>query len=151
MRGHPFVRYTAGLVAGILLYTFGPGGYEVPLTALVIGTGLLGWGYLRYRNQPLKPVQAAQGIGALALLLTLGWTITYQRTASNQLDNLVHSADTLRAYEGVVATQPEERAKTYRVELEIRRGDFTRSVTSSALPAPPNWQPVRGRVIVYLD
>lgn len=151
MRGHPFVRYTAGLVAGILLYAFGPVGYVVPLTAMIVGLGLLSWGYVRYRHQPVKPVQAAQGIGALLVLLALGWTITYQRTASNQPDNLVHSTDTLRAYEGVVTTQPEERAKTYRVELKIRRGDFTRSVTPSALPAPPNWQPVSGRVIIYLD
>ena len=151
MRGHPFVRYTAGLVAGILLYTFGPAGYVVPLVAMTVGLSLLTWGYVRYRHQPAKPVQAAQGIGALLVLLALGWTITYQRTASNRSDNLVHATDTLRAYEGVVATQPEERAKTYRVELEIRRGDFTRSVTPSALPAPPNWQRVSGRVIVYLD
>lgn len=152
MRGHPFVRYTAGLVAGILLCVFGPDWWATPLVMLVPGLSLLGWGYVRYRNQPVKPIQAAQGVGALLVLAAMGWAITYQRTASNHPDNLVHHADTLRAYEGVVSTQPEERAKTYRVELEIRRGDFSSLLSSASSPTESaNWQPVTGRVIVYLD
>ena len=152
MRGHPFVRYAAGLVAGILLYVFGPDWWAVPLTMLVAGITLLGWGYVRYRNQPVKPIQAAQGVGALLVLAVIGWAITYQRTASNHPRNLIHHADTLRAYEGVVTTQPEERAKTYRVELEIRRGDFSPLLPSASPPAESaNWQPLSGRVIVYLD
>ena len=151
MKGHPFVRYTAGLVAGIALYVFGTDGLFVPLAAFVAGAGLLGWGYFRYRHQAVKPVQGTQGIGALLVLLALGWAITYQRTASNRPDNLVHTADTLRAYEGVVATQPEERAKTYRVELEIRRVQFM-TPTSAVSPLPALiWKPLSGRVIVYLD
>lgn len=152
MRGHPFVRYGAGLVTGILLYVFGPDWPAVPLVAGAVGTALVGWGYVRYRGQPVKPVQAAQGVGGLLILVALGWAITYGRTAGNRPDNLVHLADTLRAYEGVVAAQPEERAKTYRVELAIRRGTYARSTAPlDSAPTLPNWQPVSGRVIVYLD
>lgn len=148
MRGHPFVRYAAGLVAGILLYVFGPNWPILPLLVGAMGAAFLGWGYVRYRHRPVKPVQAAQGIGALMVLTAIGWAITYQRTAGNRPDHLVQAVDTLRAYEGVVATQPEERAKTYRVELEIRRGQFVRS---TGRHHPLNWKPVSGRVIVYLD
>lgn len=152
MKGHPFIRYAAGLMAGILLYAFLPNATGVPLVALVVGTGLLLWGYVRYRNEPVKPIQATQGLGGLLILLALGWAITYQRTASNRPDNIVHITDTLRAYEGVVSVQPEERAKTYRIELDIRRGFY------GPLPASQpqeettaGWHPVSGRVIVYLD
>ena len=161
MKGHPFIRYTAGLVAGILLYVCWPNWSAVPLAAFVVGAGLLGWGYLRYRRQAVKPIQAAQGVGALLVLLALGWVITDQRTASTHPDNLAHMDDTqnaglrgdgpLRAYEGIVATQPEERAKTYRVELEIRRGQFGPSTSAVPTSPAPNWKPVSGRVIVYLD
>ena len=146
MKGHPFVRYAAGLVAGIVLYVFWPTGYAVPLVALAVGVVLVGLGFFQQARQTVKPIQSGQGIGALLILLTLGWAITYQRTASNRPDNLLHLQDTLQAYEGVVAVQPEERAKTYRVELAIRRGKWP--VHNQGIT---HWQPLSGRVIVYLD
>jgi competence protein ComEC len=141
-------------MTGIVLSVFLPDWQAVPITAGAVGISLLIWGYIRYVRQPVKPVQAAQGIGALLLLLALGWVITYQRTARNHPDNLIHAHDTLQAYEGVVTTQPEERAKTYRVELEIRRGRYMHNDSKSTLhknSARQKWQPVSGRVIVYLD
>ncbi|AQG79487.1 ComEC/Rec2 family competence protein [Spirosoma montaniterrae] len=145
MKGQPFVRYAAGLVAGILLYVSFPNEYGIPVTALLVGAGLLIWGFVRYASQTRKPVQTSQGIGGLLVLLALGWAITYQRTASNCSDNIVHLRDTLRTYEGVVAAQPEERAKTYRVELEISRGRWSSRTDSG------QWHPLSGRVIVYVD
>nr|WP_208493000.1 ComEC/Rec2 family competence protein [Spirosoma utsteinense] len=140
------------MVAGILLYVLLPDALLVPQAALAVGSGLLLWGYVRYRDQPVKPIQATQGLGGLLVLLSLGWAITYQRTASNRPDNIVHLTDTLRAYEGVIAAQPEERARTYRIELEIRRGLYTRSPEAQpSVASPPGWHPVSGRVIVYLD
>ena len=145
MKGHPFVRYAAGLIAGIIFYVQFPELVSVPLTALLIGIFLIAWGFTRNARQVIKPIQLAPGIGGLLILLALGWAITYQHTARNRLDNIVHVTDTLQAYEGVVASQPEERAKTYRVELEIRRGEWKRQQTEK------RWQALSGRVIVYLD
>ncbi|CCH53534.1 ComEC/Rec2-related protein [Fibrisoma limi BUZ 3] len=140
MKGHPFVRYATGLIAGILLYVYGPHWLWVPAT--LAGTGLIAYGLGFWRNwqRTIKPIQIGQGVGAWLVLLSLGWCITYQRTAANRPDNISHVADTLQAYEGVIAAQPEERAKTYRVELAIRRGLWAGS-----------WHPLSGRVIVYLD
>ena len=145
MKGQPFVRYAAALIAGIVCYVTASDWYELPIVALVVGGSLLAWGFARRSGNIVKPVQAASGIGGLLILVALGWGITYQHTASNRPDNLVNLADTLQAYEGVVATQPEERAKTYRVELEIRRGGWQKN------QAPVRWQPLSGRIIVYLD
>lgn len=140
MKGYPFVRYVAALAAGIGLYVWLPDGHWVPISAFAVGAGLLAKGSGRYRNHSVKPVQATPGVGGLLVLLALGWVVTYQRTASNRPDNIVHLADTLQAYEGTVAVQPEERARTYRVELSIRRGKWADA-----------WKALSGRVIVYVD
>ncbi|AKD55660.1 ComEC/Rec2 family competence protein [Spirosoma radiotolerans] len=140
MKGNPFVRYVGALIAGIVLYGQLPDWPQLPLMALFVGVCLLGWGFYQQVNERVKPIQTASGMGGLLILLALGWGITYQHTASNESTNIIHLTDTLTAYEGVVAAQPEERAKTFRVELAIRRGNWR-----------DQWQPLSGRVIVYLD
>ncbi|SOD82345.1 ComEC/Rec2 family competence protein [Spirosoma fluviale] len=144
MKGNPFVRYAAALIGGIVLYVYHPDWILVPQVALLLGLGMLLWGVRQTRGKLVKPIQIASGLGGLLLLMALGWGISYQHTARNQSDNLVHLTDTLRAYEGVIAAQPEERAKTFRVELAVRRGKWTSQ-------AGEKWQPLSGRVIVYLD
>jgi competence protein ComEC len=150
MKGHPFVRYTLGFVLGILLYVYLPDWRAVPVGLGGVGGVFLICGYLRYRGQGVKPIQVFQGVGGLLVLAALGWAITYQRTDRNRPDNLIHRKDTLLAYEGVISAQPEERAKTYRVELSIRKGLFPISTGSSA-GVKSRWQRLSGRVIVYLD
>ncbi|MGF7214209.1 competence protein ComEC [Spirosoma lacussanchae] len=149
MKGYPFVRYAAALAAGIVLYGQWPDLIWIPVGAAILGLGLFIGHFIRYRNQVVKPIAAVQGLGGLLLLLAAGWCLTYERTASNRPDNLLHLTDTLQAYTGVVTTQPEERAKTYRVELAIRQGRWqTGSNTGHAATA---WHPLTGRVIVYID
>ncbi|UFH52375.1 ComEC/Rec2 family competence protein [Spirosoma sp. KNUC1025] len=141
MNGYPFVRYVTALIAGIVCYVQLPDYYSIPAGLLVFGAALYLWSFVRYARNSIKPIQISAGIGGLMMLMAFGWAITYQRTASNKPDHLVHLTDTLRAYEGVVSAQPEERAKTYRVELEIRRGKWQND----------QWRSLTGRVIVYLD
>jgi competence protein ComEC len=140
MKGNPFVRYTAALLAGICLYVLVPDRPLLPLATVLAGVAFLAWGIYRHAGERIKSIQSASGIGGLLLLAALGWALTYQQTARNQPDNIVHLADTLQAYEGVISSQPEERAKTFRVELSIRRGKWQHT-----------WQPLTGHVIVYLD
>ena len=155
MRGQPFIRYVAALIAGILLYNLLPDSYALPLSAFVVGLCFFSWGFVRNAKQVIKPIQYLSGAGGLILLLALGWAITYQRTARNQLDNLIYLTDTLQAYEGVIAAQPEERAKTYRVELAIRRGRWQPKQLASQVDSvnkpDGSWHPLSGRVIVYID
>ncbi|QDK79849.1 ComEC family competence protein [Spirosoma sp. KCTC 42546] len=162
MKGQPFVRYVAALIAGISLYVFLPNWPMLPIWGLVIGLGLFISGFFRTVGNIGRPIQSWAGIGGLLILAGLGWAITYQRTASNRPDNISHLADTLQAYEGIVSAQPEERAKTYRVELEIRQATFGRAIVHqvvldqqpiarSSQSTTTSWKPVSGRVIVYLD
>lgn len=152
MKGPPFVRYVAALISGILLYVLEPDLAVLPLACLVVGFILLIWSFARSAGRVIKPIQRKAGIGSLLILLGLGWAITWQRTDSNRPDYISHLADTLQTYEGVVAAQPEERAKTYRVELEIRRARWAhRDSLNQQKTNVESWQPLRGRVIIYLD
>lgn len=152
MKGAPFVRYVAALIGGILLYVVAPDGAVLPLSCLGVGLVLLIWSFAHTAGRIVKPIQPKAGVGSLLILLGLGWFITWQRTDSNRPDHISHLTDTLRAYEGVVAAQPEERAKTYRVELEIRRARWARRNSLNQHQADgETWQPLRGRVIIYLD
>jgi competence protein ComEC len=142
---YPFVRYAAGLSSGIGLYVLFPDAAWLSWLALIAGVCLLLTGFLLKSPQPYRHIRAASGIGSLLLLVALGWLVTYLRTGSNQSDSILHTvatpADTLLgSYEGVVTAQPEERAKTYRVDLAVRRGLVGH-----------RWQPMSGRVLVYLD
>ncbi|GAB3973908.1 hypothetical protein GCM10028806_28760 [Spirosoma terrae] len=145
MKGSPFVRYVAALIVGVVAYVQLPNVIYIPVLALCLGLGLWAWGQRQWAKQIIKPIQVGQSIGGLLILMALGWAITYQHTAINRPDNIIHVRDTLRAYEGVIVSQPEERAKTYRVELDIRRGLW------SVASVPKEWKPLSGRVIVYLD
>ncbi|MBD2704743.1 ComEC family competence protein [Spirosoma sp. BT702] len=150
MKGLPFIRYVVAFMAGIVLYDQLPDFYQLPLIAFLVGSGLLLSGLFHNWGKVVKPVQIKSGVGALLILLALGWGIIWQRTASNCPDNIIHLTDTLRAYEGVVAAQPESRAKTFRVELELRRGKVGRS-NQPGRSEIPHWQSLSGRVIVYLN
>ena len=145
MKGQPFVRFVIAFIAGILMYVQFPDWTAFPIMLFVVGIGLLVWGLIRPKSKSGRPASVVGGIGGLVALVALGWGITYQHTDFNRPDNISHLTDTLRAYEGVVAAQPEERAKTYRVELEIRRGSWQTNGPAG------KWHPLSGRVIVYLD
>ncbi|GAB3956230.1 hypothetical protein GCM10028805_45430 [Spirosoma harenae] len=155
MKGQPFVRYVAALVSGIILYVILPDWIFLPASALVVGFGLFAAGFIRNAKRGIKPLQLTTGAGGLLVLLAFGWALTFQRTTSHRPDNLIHLTDTLQAYVGVVSAQPEERAKTYRVEVELQRGswqpqpDLRKEKTLSQSIA--TWQALSGRVIVYLD
>ncbi|GAA4409628.1 ComEC/Rec2 family competence protein [Nibrella viscosa] len=139
MKGYPFVRYAAALTGGILFYVWQP-----DLAVLVVGLGvsgavLFGWGWHRKLRQQPRPLTLWSGIGSLLMLFALGWGITSLHTPATRSSNLLNLTRPLEAYEAVVTSQPEERAKTYRVELALRRG-----------LVDGHYQPLSGRVIAYL-
>ncbi len=69
----------------------------------------------------------------LVLFAGLGWIRTPQAVAEPNWSEL-------RAYEAVVLSPPETRAKTYKVEVELRRGK-----------GENGWYPMHGKVLIYLD
>lgn len=136
---YPFIRYTAALITGILAYLTVPSGFMPGLLSFIIGLILL-TGAIRLDIHRSSRLSVWKGLGIWLILGGIGWLVTYQRTARNQTNNLLHVTAPIRAYEAVVETGPENRTKTFRLELALRR-----IRTDSA------WQPASGHVIVYVD
>lgn len=142
MKGNPLARSALALVAGIVSYYYFPETHYFAITAGVVGFAIFvgGWWYQAHHKKPgFRSLFLS--FGTLIQVAVLGWFITQHHTPRTKPDNIVHLSDTLRAYVGVVDNLPEERAKTFRVELKIRRGRIDRV----------GWQPLSGRVIVYVD
>jgi len=113
----------------------------------VIGIGLLAilmFGSLLYQNEQrlVRPLSVAQGLAGLVLFGVVGWLAVALQSPKLQHNHLVNTGQLPVAYEAVVTNLPEERAKTYKVELAIRRGQLTDS---------GSFQTLSGRVMVYLD
>ncbi|NID11069.1 ComEC/Rec2 family competence protein [Fibrivirga algicola] len=142
MRGYPFFRYVGAMLVGIFVAEAWPGSF-----GWVVGIGLLAtlvFGTLLYRNEQrlVRPLNVAQGLAGLVLFGVVGWLAVALQSPKLQPDHLVNIGQLPVAYEAVVTNLPEERAKTYKVELVIRRGRLTDSGSFQALS---------GRVLVYLD
>lgn len=133
---YPFVRYVLALQIGILFHLFFPHRLNFIVILLVVNAivFLVSWW--------LKPawLSILKGSSGLLMVVCLGWLVTYLHTASNSPENMVHLHQPIQAYEAVVDAQAENRAKTFRLELDVRR-----VLTDSA------WKTARGRLIVYID
>jgi len=142
MKSAPFARFALALVAGIISYSYFPDAHYFAIATGVVGILFFAGGWWQQTHHQTPGFRSlGMSLGLIILAGLLGWLITQHHTPRTNPNNIVHLSDSLRAYIGVVDILPEERAKTYRVELEIRKAK-----TDSA-----GWQPRSGRVIVYLD
>ena len=144
MRGYPFFRYVAAMLAGIFLAERWP---AVPIWWLLsVGTvlAMLFCGQL-YRNahRRIKPWSTMQGLAGSGMFAVLGWVLIYTNTAAKSRDNLSNIKVLPTDYEAVVVNLPESRAKTYKVELALRSGRFTDSAGT--------FRSLSGHVVAYLD
>ncbi len=142
MKSAPFARFALALVAGIIGYYYFPTAHYFAIATGVLGIVFFvgGWWQQAHHQTPgFRSLGMWFGLVTLAILM--GWFTTSHHTPRTHPDNIVHLTDSLRAYVGVIDGLPEERAKTYRVELEISKAQTDRT----------GWQPQSGRVIVYLD
>ncbi|MCY7359613.1 MAG: ComEC family competence protein [Rudanella sp.] len=142
MKSAPFARFALALVAGIIGYHYCPNAHYFAIITGVVGIGCFvgGWWQQAHHQTPgFRSLGMWFGLVTLAMLM--GWLTTRYHTPRTHPDNIVHLTDSLRAYVGVIDGLPEERAKTYRVELEISKASTDRA----------GWHPLSGRVIVYLD
>ncbi|WP_229312163.1 ComEC/Rec2 family competence protein [Larkinella punicea] len=132
----PFVRYVVALMSGITAYLYFPDYFRLVTGILLIG--FLSLGMLFFVRD--KPHAVLKGIAGWLTLGAIGWLVTSLHTPLNDPANLVHLRRPIRAYEAVVGSQAENRAKTFRLELEVRKVLTDRT-----------WQPASGRLIVYID
>ncbi|MBO0933656.1 ComEC/Rec2 family competence protein [Fibrella aquatilis] len=139
MRGYPFFRHTIALLAGIFFAERSP-----QLIWWPVGIGLLsavayGFFIWKHERRPIRPLSLAQGLLLLLIFAALGSGLHYASNPTRHADHIGHAPQPPDAYEAVVTNLPEGRAKTYKVELQIRRGRIGGS-----------YQAMSGRVMAYL-
>lgn len=142
MKSAPFARFALALVAGIIGYYYFPDAQYSAITTGVLGIFFFVGGWWQQAHAKIPGFRSmAMSLGLLLLGGLMGWYTTRYHSPRTHPHTIVHLNDTFRAYVGVIDGLPEERAKTYRVELTI----------SKAQTDSGGWQPLSGRVIVYVD
>lgn len=128
------LRYTLAFVGGILLHGITPlfwisnEDFEVLLSIVVI-LGLLIFLLIRFR----KSNRYFLGFLTLCLFVCLGWIRTPSLRNQTNFEQIT-------AYEAVVLSPVETRAKTYKTEVEILKAQWDN-----------HWHPLEGKVLLYLD
>ncbi|AEI51683.1 ComEC/Rec2-related protein [Runella slithyformis DSM 19594] len=128
------LRYTLAFVWGILLHTALPAHRFM----FIIDQWLLGWVGFSVSTLLLLLLfrrGGRYGLGTLMLLLffSLGWL----RAPST---DTVPDMPQVTAYEAVVLAPPETRAKSFKTEVEVRRGKWNGA-----------WHPMQEKVLLYID
>ncbi len=131
------------MLAGIFLAEARPDAVGWPLAIGLVC--LVVFGMVLYQNERrlIRPMNLAQGLALLGLFGVVGWIAVYRQSPALQPRHLLNAGALPDAYKAVVTSLPESRAKTYKLELELRQGRFAGRDTS--------FRPLTGRVMVYLD
>ncbi len=128
------LRYTLAFILGILLHTVLPAHRYIPRADV----WLMVWVGFSVTTLLLLLVfrrGSRYGLGTLMLLLfvSLGWLRA-------PLTDTVPDLSRVIAYEAVVLAPPETRAKSFKTEVELRRGKWEGA-----------WHPMQGKVLLYVD
>lgn len=128
------LRYTLAFVAGILLHDAIParwlGQYgDIAIVEFILFLLLVGFAGVIFG----KLSRYLLGSVSLLLFVGLGWIRTPRHTYQCSIWDV-------SAYEAVVLSPPELRAKTYKVEVEILKGKHQNI-----------WKPLSGKVLLYID
>lgn len=142
MKWIPFVmvRVAAFFAAGILLGIYFKN--VIPLSvasALLITFALCyGVGYFLWRER--QWIKVFSGFTGLACVFLAGYVNLLYQTESGKPDHLIQQNKPIEYYLATLITPPEERAKTWRVQVEVK---FVRQGKI--------WQSASGKVLLYLS
>lgn len=136
---YAMVRILLFFGAGILLFIYQPMFFAAQTVA--VGTVLFFLGFLLFRSvKSSVATKVISGGFALACLFFLGYWTARLETESLDETHLLHSAVVAEYYEAVVLRYPEEKEKSWKTEVMIRRIHDGRQ-----------WQVKNGRVLLYLS
>lgn len=140
MRGYPFFRHAIALLVGIFFTEKYP--QFIWWTICAGLTAALVYGFLiwKHERRTIRPLSLMQGALLLLIFAALGSVLIYGSDPVRHADHISRAPEPPEAYEAVVTNLPEGRAKTYKVELQIRRGRVGGT-----------YRPMSGRVMAYLS
>ncbi len=133
---YPMVRISAFFVAGILLAIYLPDFLSFRIAVIlcvVFSTFFFLSAFFLERKTGLW-----LGLVAMLSVFLFGYSRLYLANESNNNDHLLKLTSKVYAYEGIVRSVPEEKIKSWKVELEL-----------TAVKAE-RWQSVTGLVLLYI-
>lgn len=136
---YPFVRFALALIAGIVFY-IQTHFYSPVFLYLFVGLGLI-YSLLAQSSYtvPGRLIRMLPGMLGLLCLFLAGIIITHQRTATHNANHVLQVKDSIAYYQAVVSSAVQEKAKSYKVEVEVL-----------AVHSTGQWKKVSGKVLVYI-
>lgn len=133
---YAMVRITAFFTAGILLAIYRPlFEASVVATAAIVLT-LIYFAFSSIRSAGFKKFT---GLTGLFIIFIFGYLHLLMNTESNEPDHLLRIDGEVEAYTAFVRSVPEEKAKSWKVEIELSGAKVKQ------------WKNVTGRVILYVS
>ncbi|MBA4851554.1 ComEC/Rec2 family competence protein [Emticicia sp. BO119] len=128
----PVVRYLLCLIAGILAYLQT---HYFNTVFYYTGAGLL----LILLTSIFFRSPLFRGISACLLLFLSGWVLAYQKTVINNPEHFTNQKN-FSYYQAIITSNAEIKAKTYKVEAEIRQ-----------VRTSEKWQKATGKILLYFN
>ncbi|MBL7871555.1 MAG: ComEC family competence protein [Cyclobacteriaceae bacterium] len=140
LRWVPFamVRITLFLVGGILLAIYQPNVIteQTAFYLLLTSTVLYLITYFIFRSRSLKVLSGMIGLFCITLF---GYLHLMNNTGSSERNHILHEKNPILAYEAIVRTAPELKARSWKVQVEIVK------VKTDA------WKEASGNVLIYVS
>src|SRR5260221_646232 len=126
--------FAGGVLLGIYQLDFIPFGLAIGL--IVLGSIL----FFAFRFFSMKNQLASySGLIGLLVIFLLGYSRLIFFTDSTNENHISKITDPIEAYEAIVRSVPEEKVKSWKVELELVQAKTD------------HWQPVAGKLLLYIS
>jgi competence protein ComEC len=134
------VRIVLFLSAGILLAIYNPESVSMKIPCygyLAILCILFFVSFFAFRSKRIiKPVS---GVLGLVFVFLFGYLHLHLNTQTRNQDHLLNEKDRIVAYEAIVRTAPESKARSWKIQVEVVQ------------IKTDQWKPVSGQVMVYMS
>lgn len=133
------VRITLFLVGGILLAIYQPDLISEQITFYILTALILVYLIAVFALRSWRWVKTVNGIIGLSAIFFYGYLHLLNSTTSRQTNHLLYESDKVVAYEAIVRSAPESKAKSWKLQVEIVRVKTNR------------WVGRTGSVMVYVS
>jgi len=134
----PMIRIAGFFTAGVLLGIYQPNFISVPLAVSIIALAAILF-FLVHAFSKENRLSVLSGVFGLAIVFFLGYSRLLLFTESRNENHISKIGEPIEAYEAMVRSVPEEKAKSWKVEMEIAQ------VKTS------DWRPAMGNLILYVS
>src|SRR6267154_6691385 len=135
---YPMVRIAAFFTGGVLLGIYFPWITSIKLIIGLLIFCLFGFFALKFYSKENR-FPLALGFFGLSAVFLLGWVRLFLFNDSRDENHFSKIKNEIHAYEATAESVPEEKEKSWRIEIEITSVKTTR------------WQPATGKLLLYVS